>query len=143
MKYFAQLGEGIKLLGAMENSPLADASVDMILIRYSGVVMTPKRLADFDRVLKPKGVVVIEGSGWTYSNRELWQVFYQRFAHYRLLKLPAEFKTGQHRFGIHKANAEEQGWYVETEAELIECVTTHKGCSGFQEYLDYAVFQKY
>jgi hypothetical protein len=136
--HLERLGDGIEILGDINNSPIADNSVDMILIHGAA---NKKMLEDFDRVLKPKGIVTIDNSGWTYHVRSRWNELYKLFKNYKPLDLPKGFEAGQNVFGVCK-DGEDNGWYVNSEQEMMDYVTSHKGYTGFKEILDYAVFQK-
>lgn len=147
--YLESLGDGIKLLGDMRHSNLADCSINLIYTTPAGTKLTQEMVADFDRVLKPSGIVAVESYGYNYTDREKWQKNFELFQkyHYIVLDLPTEFKSGQVVWGIRPDKQDPElggfnGWYVNSEQAMIEFVTSHKGHHGFEEILDYAVFQK-
>jgi len=149
--YLEALGDGIKLLGDMRHSNLADRSVDLIyLTAYSlpeGLI--DHSIPDFDRVLKPGGYVSLEGCGYRFANRSRWTHLLQLFKQYKKINLPNEFRGEQVKFGIHPDERDPElggfnGWYVESEQAMKDFIISHRGqgYSGFEEILDYAVLQK-
>lgn len=146
--YLARLGEGIKILGNMENSPLTDEGVDLIWLNLHGLYLSPKTLADFDRVLKKGGYVVIEELH--RNKREEWDALLEKFSGYQRLDLPPEFQPGRAKYGVTKdLNSDGkyegeivEGEYVSSEDEMIDIVTSQREYRGFENILDQAVFKK-
>lgn len=139
--YLKNLGAGIKLLGHMEKSSLADASVDMIWLRIHGILLNATTIADFDRVLQSGGIIVVEGSGFTFAQRNRWKAHYNWFKAYEVISLPDEFKCEQHVFGVYKGD-DTDGEYLDSQHAVENFVSNHKSYGGFHEILDYAVFRK-
>ena len=146
--YLARLGDGIKILGNMENSPLADESVDLIWLNLHGLNLSPKTLADFDRVLRKGGYVVIEELH--RNKREEWAAILEKFPDYQKVDLPPEFQPGRVKYGVMKDLSSDgryegeivEGEYVNSEDEMIDIVTSQKEFRGFENILDQAVFKK-
>lgn len=139
--YFKNLGDGIKIFGRMEDSPIADDSVDAILVRF-GFSMTGETIKDFNRVLKLSGIVIIEGFGWKYSDRSKWDKLCAKFSHYKSESLPEEFTPGQIVFGAFPENDYSEGIYFKDEEKMHDFLKTNRLFTGFQEILDYAIFTK-
>lgn len=146
--YLERLGEGIKLLGDMENSPLADESVDLIWLNLHGIRLSEKTLADFGRVLKKGGLIAIEELH--RNKREEWDQLVVMFRNFQQIELPVEFQAGSVRYGIVKDLDEEgkyqgeivEGQYVDSEKEMVDLVTSHREYRGFENILDQAMFEK-
>ena len=149
--YLELIGDGIKIFGDMRHSNVADLSVDMIHITassiYKGVV--EDSIKDFDRVLKPGGIVSLESYGQRFAERANWEKLLSLFENYQQVQLPPKFKTGQVRFGIKPQERDPElggfnGWYVKSEQEMFDFIFSHRGqgFSGFEEILDYAVLRK-
>jgi len=132
----------------MENSPLADESVDLIWLNIHGLDLNKKILTDFRRVLKSGGLVAIEEL--TRYKREEWENMLDRFKEYEVVQLPEGFKSGKSIFGIYEDLEEDgsyhgkmvEGWHIDSEEKMIDWVTSHKNSRGFEHILDYALFRK-
>ncbi len=146
--YLARLGDGIKILGNMENSPLADMSVDLIWLNLHGLILSPKTLADFERVLRKGGCVVTEELH--RNKREEWAAILEKFPDYQKVDLPPEFQPGWVKYRVTKdLNSDGkyeggivEGEYVNSEDEMIDIVTSQREYRGFENILDQAVFKK-
>jgi SAM-dependent methyltransferase len=147
--YLQKLGEGIKLLGNMDDSPLADESVDIIWLNLHGLGLSSNTLVDFNRVLKEGGHIVIEELH--RYEREEWTELLSNFSEYKKNELPEMYKSESEKFGIAKKinNGKglyegdmDEGEYLNSEEEVMNWVSIHKEYNGFSNILDYAVFEK-
>lgn len=87
--YFLRLGSGQKVEGDFLRSPFKDESFDAVFVHDTPIGVTTQGTAEFYRVLKEGGVLVLDNGNW--DDREL-----QRFLHIvqellRQQQLPKEF----------------------------------------------------
>lgn len=143
--YFKGLGDGIKIFGHINESPIADNSVDAIYlnIRPSFDIMVGT-IDDFKRVLKEDGIVAICHRN-TY-NRDKWINFKDYFKDFDELPVPVELESGKSCWGFGN-RTDEVGEYVESEEEMKKIVfdkeKNPKGdIIGFEHIWDFAIFRK-
>jgi hypothetical protein len=140
--YFEKLGDGIKILGTMDNSPLADKSVDVVWINLAGSIqINDEAIKDFERILKPNGIVVIEGIN--FYDRDDWQRRTKPFSSFIAVDLPDAFAPNQIVYAVSRPeDARENMMFVTSEDAMIAYVSSHKGYTGHELLFDYAVFKK-
>jgi SAM-dependent methyltransferase len=67
--YFDRLGSGQKVQGNYLQSPFKDGAFDAVFIHNTPVKTTTEGLKEFERVLKDKGVILLDNSNW--DNKQL------------------------------------------------------------------------
>ncbi len=143
VKYLERLGNGIKLLGDMEESPLADSSVDLIWICLRGGRVNGRALKDFMRVLKKGGLIAVEESQNTDGNRHKWQELLDCFNDLERVELPDNFEKPETVYSFSETDAYDSQLVVNSEKEMIDEVSGKGGkYVGYQYVFDYALFSK-
>lgn len=145
-KYLERLGEGIKLLGDMNCSPLADNCVDLIWINLRGMPLSKEAIEDFKRVLKKNGLIAVEDTQNTEPWRNKWQKRLDDFGDFEPVDLPNWLCSAEVVFTVSKSGdniTEFEKNVVNDEAEMIEGVAGKNGqFVGNQFVMDRALFRK-
>ena len=145
-QYLRRLGDGIKLMGEMEKSPLADESVDLIWLCLGGGVIKKEVLTDFLRVLKKDGLIAIEESQHVDSFRYKWQELVDCFSGMEKMTIPDKFAIPEQVLTIFEESDPDNrytGVVVDTKEKLMDKVIESHGKFAGREYLmDYALFRK-
>ena len=144
-RYLERLGDGIKLLGDMNNSPLADKSVDLIWLNMRGLPLNKKILSDFKRVLKNGGLIAVEEDQFVDIWRNKWQKRLDEFRDLKEIKLPKDIRESETVYVFVEAD-DPDGAYkatvVKNEEEMIQNVVGKGGkYVGRQHVMDRALFQ--
>lgn len=149
VEYLERLGRGIKLLGDMAHSPIADRSVDLIYLNLQGIQLSEEMVGDFFRVLKNDGVIAIEDrhlyddSRWNKTIESLKQRFKE-------VEITPEFSGKAVEFGVRPKKdygkqqelCEEESSIVDSEEEMVKLVSSNKDNEGFVDEIRYSVMKK-
>ncbi len=143
--YLKKLRGGIKLLGDMNCSPLADDSVDLIWLNMRGLSLSEKILSDFKRVLKTDGLIAVEEDQFVDVWRDKWQKRLDEFVGFERVELPNKIGEPETVYTFVEAD-DPEGVYnavvVKDEEEMVRNVAGKGGkYVGGQHVMDRAIFR--
>lgn len=143
--YLERLGNGIKILGDMRSSPLADMSIDLIWVCTGGIEIDKTTLGDFLRVLKSNGLIAIEVSQYVDGSRDKWQKMLDCFVGLDRVSIPERFDNPEKVIAVSETDDVNYRYtgVVVKENEMMDMVSENKGKYVGREYMmDYALFRK-